>query len=106
MDMRRAPAVPAKLVQELLCRSFGRAGVARRQDRAEAIPTLGIGLDAAAQIVLRLGRVEERVAAERVGVPDVDNGAGHRLAVYVAHLALHEQHLALFAAVVEPCFSL
>src|SRR6202048_46475 len=68
--------------------------------------SLGIGLDTAAQVVFRLGWVEEGIAAERVGVPDVDDGASHRPAVYVAYLAVHEQHLALFAAVVEPCFSL
>src|SRR5271166_6213060 len=76
------------------------------QDGAETVAALGIGLDAAAQIVFRLRRVEERIAAERVGVPDVDDGASYRLAVCVAHLAVHEQHLARLAAVVEPCFSL
>jgi hypothetical protein len=38
--------------------------------------------------------VEEGVAAERVGVPDVDNGASQRLAVYLADPAVHGQYVA------------
>ena len=47
-----------------------------------------------------------RVVAHRVGVPDVDNGAGDRLARDVADLAFHEQHLAVVGAVVEPRLAL
>ena len=43
-------------------------------DRADRI------LDAAAQIVGRLRRAEERVEAERVRVPDVDDRAGDWIA--------------------------
>jgi hypothetical protein len=39
-------------------------------------------------------------------VPHVDHGAGDRLAVHVAHMAFHEQHLALLGAVIQPCLAL
>ena len=39
-------------------------------------------------------------------MPDIDDGAGDRLAVHVADLAVHEQHFALLAAVVEPRLAL
>ena len=89
-------------VEQRLGLAVRRAGVARGQDRAEAVAALGVGLDPAAQVVLRLAGVEERVAALGVGVPDVDDRAGDRLAVHVADLALHDQDLAGLAAVVEP----
>jgi hypothetical protein len=106
VDVRGAPSVPAELVEQCLRRPVRRAGITRGQHRAEPIAALGIGLDTAAEIVFWLGRVEEGIAAERVGVPDVDDRASHRLAAYVAHLAVYEQHFALLAAVVEPCFPL
>ena len=39
-------------------------------------------------------------------MPDIDDGAGDRLAIHVAHLPVHEQHFALLAAVIEPRLAL
>src|SRR5580692_8326797 len=102
----RPSAVPAKLVQQPLRRALWRAGVACGQDGAEPVTALGIRLDAPPQVVLRLRRIEEGVAAERIRVPDIHDCAGDGFADGVAHLAAHEQSLALFAAVVEPRFAL
>jgi hypothetical protein len=73
VDVSRTPPVPAELVEQFLRRTVRRAGVARGQDGAETVAALGIGLDATAEIVFRLRWVEEGIAAERVGVPDVDD---------------------------------
>ena len=104
--MRRAVTVPAKLIQQLLRLAIRRAGVTRGQLRAESVASLGIGFDAAAQVVFRLRRIEERVSAQGVGMPHIDNGTGDRLPVHVAHLPVHEQRFALLAAVIEPYFAL
>jgi hypothetical protein len=39
-------------------------------------------------------------------MPQIDHGAGDRLAIHVAHLPIHEQNLALLAAIVKPCLTL
>jgi hypothetical protein len=39
-------------------------------------------------------------------MPDVDHGTGNRLTIHVANLAIHEQDVALLAAIVEPCLAL
>ena len=39
-------------------------------------------------------------------MPDIDDGAGDRLAVGIAHLPVHEQHLALLGAVIQLRFTL
>ena len=104
--MRRPAAVSAKLVEQPLRRALWRAGVACGQDGAEPVAALGVRLDAPPQIVFRLRRIEEGVAAKRVGVPDIHDCAGDGFAAGVAHLAVHEQRLAPFAAIVEPRFAL
>ena len=76
VDVRRPVAVPAEPVEQLLGLALRRAAIARGQDRAEAVAALGVGLDAAAQVVLGLRRIEEGIAALGVGMPDVDDGAG------------------------------
>src|SRR3546814_3817019 len=55
----------------------------------------------AAVIVGALRRVEIAVIALGVGVPDIDDRVGDGLALGVADLAVHHQHLALVAAVVQ-----
>ena len=52
VDVRRTLPVPAELVEQRLGLAVRRAGVARGQDRAEAVAALGVGLDTAAQVVL------------------------------------------------------
>src|SRR3954452_24428909 len=99
-------AVPAKLVEQFLRGPSRRAGIAAGQQGPEAIAPVGVGLDAPAQIVFRLGWIEERIPAQRVGVPDIDHGAGDRLAVRGADLTVHEQHLTLLATVVQPSLTL
>src|SRR3546814_1761809 len=59
----------------------------------------------AAVIVGALRRVEIAVIALGVGVPDIDDRAGDGLALGVADLAVHHQHLALVAAVVQARFT-
>jgi hypothetical protein len=66
----RAPPVPAQLVEQLLRRTLRRAGVACGQDGAEAIPALGIGLDTAAEIELKLTRFGGALQAFRGGFTD------------------------------------
>ena len=39
-------------------------------------------------------------------MPYIDHGAGHRLAVNVTHLPIHEQDFALLDAVIESCLAL
>src|ERR1700730_15852551 len=56
VDVGRPPSVPAELVEQLLRRALRRAGISRRQNGAETVAALGIGLDAAGQIVFWLRR--------------------------------------------------
>ena len=104
--MRRALAVAAELVEQLLGRTIGRAAVTGRHDAAEAVASLGVGHDRAPQVEGALGLVEVGVVAERIGVPDFDQCSGDRLALRVGHLAVHEQDLALVGVVVQPGLAL
>nr|GEU28163.1 hypothetical protein [Tanacetum cinerariifolium] len=103
MNVGRTVAVAAQLVEQALGAAVGRAAVAHRQDAAEPVAPFVVGNDGAAQIEIALAVVEERVAAHQVAMPHLDPGAGQRLAVLVAHRALHEQHFGAVAlgAVVE-----
>ncbi len=56
-------------------------------------------------IVLLVG-IEVRIAAQFIGVPDVQERAGDGIAVRVAHLAFHDQDLAARRILVQPRLSL
>ena len=88
MHVRRALPVPPEAVQQLLRRPVGWAAVAGRQDGAEAVVSVPVRFDAAAQVPRALRRVEERVAAACVDVPHVHHHAGDGRAVRVADLAV------------------
>src|SRR5258708_6800356 len=59
MDMCRTLAMATELRQQLLRIRAGRAAVAGRHDRTEAVATFATGLDAPTQVVGRLRRTEE-----------------------------------------------
>src|SRR5262245_49574711 len=73
-------AMSAHRLQKFFDLAAGRARVAVRHDRAEAIAAILIRLDTAPKVVSFLRRIEMRVIAHRVGVPYVHDGSGNRLA--------------------------
>ena len=91
VDVRRAERVPLERGEQVAGRAARRYRVAGRLDAAEREGTVLIGDEAAAQVPLGLVRVLVLVQAVRRGVPDVDLGAGHRVAVGVHHRACEEQ---------------
>src|SRR3954468_17788047 len=104
--MRGAVAVPPESGEQLLRHPVRRTAIARGQDAAEAVAPVGIGLDAPAQVVGALRRIEEGVAALGIGMPDIDDGPRHWLALGVPDLTVDEQHLALFRVLVQPRLAL
>src|SRR5271170_3207185 len=82
----------------------GGAGISHWDDRAERIAPIGARIDRPTQVEVALRLVEMAVIAECVAMPDLNLGAGQRLARNVADLAVHEEHLAvpLLAAIVKP----
>src|SRR6516165_2624405 len=64
VDVCRTLAMATEFCQQLLRIRAGRAAIARRHDRTEAVATFAIGLNAPTQIVGRLRRTEERIEAE------------------------------------------
>ena len=101
VDVRRAFAVAAQgLEHHVGGGAFGHA-VAGRNDAARGVTTFAVRIDRAAQVVLGLRGVEEGVAAQGVGVPDLDLGAGDRGAVDVTHLAGQPHGLALGRFIVQ-----
>ncbi|MCY1486141.1 hypothetical protein D9M68_197800 [compost metagenome] len=102
MDVRRTVAVATEQVQHFLGGAIRRAAVAGRHDAAGAVAAVGVGEDAAAQVVFGLALVEVGVQAPGVGVPEIDGGAGDRVAVQVEDAAFEEHHGARVAAVVHP----
>src|SRR5665213_360893 len=105
MNVRRALAMTPNPVDQGLRRSVGGTAVAARHDRTETVPAVPVGLNAAAEVVSRLRRAEERVEAHRVGVPDIDDGARHGVAAGVLDLSFDENHLAVVGAVVKAGFA-
>src|SRR3984885_16162720 len=95
-------AMTAKLIQQALGWSVGRAAVSGWDDGLKFITAVRTCFNAPSQVVFGLALVEERVHALGVGVPNIDNCASDGLAVQVAHHAVHEQHFALVGAVVQP----
>jgi len=88
MDVRRPPGVA--MVLPSVC-----AGA----DGDEPVAALGIGEDAAGAVKLGVERrvvpiLRVVVAAGGVGLPDLDHGTRHRLAVLVRHGARHDDPLA------------
>jgi hypothetical protein len=77
-----------------------RTTIARWDDCTEAVAAAGLSLDPAAEIVLALAFIEERIEAFRVRVPDVDNGAGNRLAIKVSDDAMHDEHFPLLRPII------
>src|SRR3546814_9223335 len=76
---------------------------------AEAVPSLFVMDDRAAHVerLLHASRVEVRIEAARVAVPDLDLRARRLLAVGAVHGAVHDQQLAVgVAAVVKPRMAL
>src|SRR5690606_19504352 len=81
-----------------------RAAVAMGHDALETILALLIGNNRAAHIerLLLARRVEMRVKALGVAMPDFNFRAGYRLAICSAHGAVHDQGLAVgVAAIVQ-----
>src|SRR5579859_86315 len=101
VDVRRALAMPADRLQQLVGRTAFGDAIAMRDYAAERIETFGIGLDAAAHVVVALALVEVAVIALRVGVPDVNDGICDRFPFGIAHLAMHDERLAHIAAIVD-----
>ncbi|MNF84434.1 hypothetical protein D3C84_667950 [compost metagenome] len=101
VHVRRALAMTAQLIEQLLGRTVRRAAITRRHDALEAIAAFGIGHDTATQVELRLAAIEVRIGAAGVGVPDIHHGAGQRRAIGVLDLALHEQHHTRIDSVVQ-----
>src|SRR5216684_1031411 len=106
VHVRRPVAMAVQRLQQLLGLAAGRTGVAARHDRTESGAAILVRLDSATEVIGRLRRVEMRVVAHRVGMPDVNHGAGDRLPQNVADLAFHEHHLTVVGTVVEPHLAL
>src|SRR5262245_4618298 len=88
-------------LQQFFRLASGRTGVAARHDGSELVPTLLVSLDAAAEIESGLRRIEMRVIAHCVRMPDVDHGVRNRFARDGAYLPFHEQHLAIVGTIIE-----
>ncbi len=99
--MGGATAVATEQVEELLGRAIGRTGIAGRHDAAEPIAAVSVGDDRSTEIEVALALVEERIVAQRIGVPDLDGGARDWRAGRILHLAVHEQDLAFVRTVVD-----
>src|ERR1700749_3096356 len=101
VDVRGPLPVPAKLVEQTLCRSIGWTSVSGRHDGAKFIAAVRAGFDPPSQIVFALALIEERVHALRIGVPDVNDCASDRFAVQVADNPMHKEHLTFVGAVIK-----
>src|SRR5690606_32858905 len=102
VDVRRTLAVATEREQQLLGGAARRHAVAIGHDAAEAVATQLVGDDGAAHVErrLRAGRVEVRVEAAGIAMPDFDAGAWHRLAIGAIYRAMHDQQLAIGVATV------
>ena len=83
MDMRRTVTVTPQLVKEFLRWPIRRATVAGWHNAAHAIAAIGAGANAAAQIIFTLALIEERVVPEGIGMPDINDSVGYRVALGV-----------------------
>src|SRR5450830_1734172 len=104
VNMRRALPVASQLIEQLLGRPGRWAAIAGRHDAAKTEVTLSIGLDAAAQVELRLRGVEPGVSAAGIGLPHIDNRPSHRFTLRVPYLTAHEQRHARVLAVIQARF--
>jgi hypothetical protein len=93
VDVGRAHRVPPHRAQHLAARPVGGDRVAGRDDAAEPVAAVGVRGEQPAQVAQVLGGVLGVVVAGVVGLPDVEDGAGDRLAVGVGDPAAHDHDL-------------
>ena len=80
--------------QHLAARAVGGHGIARGTHRAEMEAPFGIGLEASAQVVVRLVLVLVFVESHGRSLPHVDDRAGDGAALDVGHAAEHGERIA------------
>lgn len=104
MDVRGTSSVATHIRHE----RFGVAArgqvVAAWHDRSKAVMSFAVSFDPPTEIIRGLRRSEKRVVAHRIGMLDIDDRTGDRVADRTEDLASHEQHLAVFGTVIEACF--
>ncbi|MCY1235250.1 hypothetical protein D9M72_478580 [compost metagenome] len=104
VNMRRALAVATERRKQLLRRAARRHAVAVRHNALKLVTALGVGHDRATHIerCLHPGRVEVRIEAAGITVPDFDRRTFQRLAGGIIDGAVHDQRVTVgVAAVIE-----
>jgi len=96
-----ACTVTSEQFHQLPRRTGRRQRVTRWHDRTETVPPVLANFDPPPQVPLSLTLVEERIAAHRAGVPDINHGAGHGLSISVGHEAVHDQGVTYFAPIIK-----
>src|SRR6266404_4402221 len=92
MNVRRPISMTPQRRKEFGGRAVGRYRVTRRQKTAKPIRTVAVHSDPSSQFELLLRRIEMRVAAVLVAMPDIDDGSLQGGALGVENPALHDQH--------------
>lgn len=96
VNVRRSHGVPVNSLEELVRRAVGGQGVGGGAQAVEAVLALVVGLELAAQVVVRVRRVLEVVLAVAAGLPHVEGDVGDGLVGdEVADYAVHVCDLAL-----------
>src|SRR5690606_23254393 len=91
VDVCRTTTVTAEQIEQALGGAFRRAAIAGGDDGLGEIAAVRIGLDATAQVVIALRLVKVGISAVGIGMPDVDDGVGNRVALGIGHPTL-DQH--------------
>ncbi len=92
MNVRRPISVTPQRRKQFGGRAVGRYRITRRQKTAKPIRPAAVHADAAAQLEVLLRRIEMRVAAMLVAMPDIDDGPLQGSARGVEHTAFHDQY--------------
>ncbi len=92
VQVRRPHVVPALGAQEIAGRAIDRDRIAGRLHAAKTDVAFSVGEELAAQVHVGLHRVLVLVEAFRRRMPDVDLGAGDRIAFAVAEPGVDEHH--------------